>query len=368
MLKAARLIVGIGNPGPEYEHTRHNVGFDVVDLVASRMGLAFEEVAFAGFVAEGSRGGSGFVLLKPLTFVNRTGTALRTLSRLMEVVPSSILVVLDDMALDVGRLRFRSEGSSGGHNGLQSVLEELRTQGVPRLRVGIGSAPSEQWREHVLSPFLQDERKVVDRAMARAADAVEAFLDGTDFQRIAAEVNRAFPGAPTPETEAASIRGASRGADSGREARADPIKARSSVAKYEGMFLIDNSRVKPDPEACVGAVNELLGKHKANVVRTDRWDERKLAYEIRKQKRATYVLSHFEMELAEVVELRRDLSLNENFLRALVLRQEEGFPKFMTGAEYEALRPKREDDDRLDDRRDDGERRRPRDEEIPEDI
>jgi PTH1 family peptidyl-tRNA hydrolase len=354
------------------------VGFEVADLVAARMGLRFEEIAFAGFAASGSRGGVDFRLLKPLTFVNRTGQALRTLSRLMEVVPSSILVVLDDMALDVGRLRLRSEGSSGGHNGLQSVLDELKTQGVPRLRVGIGSAPPEHWREHVLSPFLPEEREVIDRALARAADAVEAFLDGKELQRIAAEVNRASPGAPIPGTEAASIRGASRGADSGREVRADPIQERSSVAKYEGMFLIDNSRVKPDPESCVGAVNELLGRHQAKVARTDRWDERKLAYEIRKQKRATYVLSHFELEHKEIVELRRDVSLNENFLRALILRIEEDFPKFMTGAEYELLRPKREDDDRMDDRgREDGDRDRdrdrdrrrpPRDEDVPEEL
>jgi ribosomal protein S6 len=149
--------------------------------------------------------------------------------------------------------------------------------------------------------------------------------------------------------------------------------ARSSVAKYEGMFLIDNSRVKPDPEACVGVVNDLLGRHRANVVRTDRWDERKLAYEVRKQKRATYVLSHFEMEPAKLQELRRDLDLNEDVLRSLVERIETEFPKFLTGAEYEALRPKREDDDRGDDRRDrdreDGDRRRgPREEEIPDEL
>src|SRR5262245_32235299 len=180
-----RLIVGIGNPGPEYEGTRHNVGFEVVDQIAARMGLTFRDVAYAGWVAEGSRGGAPFALLKPLTYVNRTGAALRTLARLMELAPSSILVVLDDMALDVGRLRFRSEGSSGGHNGMQSVLDELRTEGVPRLRVGIGSAPPAAWREHVLSPFLPEEREVVNRAMARAADAVESFLDGTDFERIA---------------------------------------------------------------------------------------------------------------------------------------------------------------------------------------
>jgi PTH1 family peptidyl-tRNA hydrolase len=382
----ARLIVGIGNPGPEYEGTRHNVGFEVVDQVAARMGLGFRDVAYAGWVAEGSRGGAPFALLKPLTYVNRTGAALRTLGRLMELAPSSILVVLDDLALDVGRLRFRSEGSSGGHNGMQSVLDELRTEGVPRLRVGIGSAPPAAWREHVLSPFDPEEREVVNRAVARAADAVESFLDGTDFERIAAATNRVSPGAPNqgpqpsearvgvgvPGTEEASDRGASRGAPSGRETRADAIeKTRSSVAKYEGMFLIDNSRVKPDPESCVGVVNDLLGRHKATVVRTDRWDERKLAYEIKKQKRATYVLSHFEMEPGKVQDLRRDLDLNEDVLRSLVERIETEFPKFLTGAEYEALRPKREEDDRMDDRRDreDGDRRRgQRDEDIPEDL
>jgi PTH1 family peptidyl-tRNA hydrolase len=364
-----RLVVGIGNPGPEYVGTRHSVGFEVVDLVAARIGQPFREVPYAGLLAEGSRGGVSFALLKPLTFVNRTGSALRALSRLMEVAPSSILVVLDDLSLDVGRLRIRSEGSSGGHNGLQSVLDELNTQGVPRLRVGIGPAPSAVWREHVLSPFLPAEREVIDRALARAAEAVEAFLDGQDLQRIAAAVNRASPGVPISGTEAASIRGASRGAASGREVRADPIQERSSVAKYEGMFLIDNSRVKPDPESCVAVVNDLLAKHRAKVARTDRWDERKLAYEIRKQKRATYVLSHFEVELNEVVELRRDLSLNEDFLRALILGVDDEFPKFLTGAEYEALRPKREDDDRMDDRRDDGDRRRaPRDEDVPEEL
>lgn len=363
----SRLVVGIGNPGPEYEGTRHNVGFEVVDLVAGRMGLPWREIPSAGLLAEGARGEVPFGLLKPCTYVNRTGSAVRALRRLMEPDPSSILVVLDDLALDVGRLRFRGEGSSGGHNGLQSVLDELGTQGVPRLRVGIGSAPAAAWREHVLSAPTPEERKVVDRAVARAADAVEAFLDGRDLQRIAADVNRASPGVPIPETGSADGRGVRRGADPDREARADPIEARCSVARYEGMFLIDNSRVKLDPEACVGAVNDVLTKHRASVARTDKWDERKLAYEIRKQKRATYVLSHFEMEPREVVELRHDVGLNEDFLRALVRRIEGEFPKFMTGAEYEALRPARDEEDRPDDRRDDGERRRaPRDEPSPE--
>ena len=117
----------------------------------------------------------------------------------------------------------------------------------------------------------------------------------------------------------------------------------------------------------MGVVNDLLGRHQGKVVRTDRWDERKLAYEIRKQKRATYVLSHFEMEPEKITELRRDLDLNEDVLRALVQRIEEAeFPKFLTGAEYEAMRPKRDEEE---ERRDDGDRRRPqRDEEVPEDM
>jgi peptidyl-tRNA hydrolase, PTH1 family len=362
----ARIVVGIGNPGREYEGTRHNVGFEIVDRVAARQELAFREVAYAGWVAEGVRGGVPFVLLKPLTFVNRTGSAVRTLRRLMDSPPSSILVVLDDLALDVGRLRFRRGGSSGGHNGLQSVLAELSTESVPRLRVGIGSAPSAAWREHVLSPFPPEEREVVDRAVARAAEAVESFLDGEDLERIAAATNRVSPGAPIPGTEDLPVRGVSRRKPSGRETRADENHVRCSVAKYEGMFLIDNSRVKPDPEACVGVVNDLLGRHQGKVVRTDRWDERKLAYEIRKQKRATYVLSHFEMEPEKITDLRRDLDLNEDVLRSLVHRMEADFPKFLTGAEYEAMRPKRDEEE---ERRDDGERRRPqRDEEVPEDL
>lgn len=184
-----RLVVGIGNPGPDYAGTRHNIGFEVVELVATRLGLEFREAPGAGLLAKGTLRDAPVALLMPLTFVNRTGAALAALSRLMELDPSSILVVLDDMALDVGRLRLRSEGSSGGHNGMKSVLDALQTQGVPRLRVGIGSAPPAAWREHVLAPFPPEDRKVIDRALARAADAVDAFLRGEDFQRIAAATN-----------------------------------------------------------------------------------------------------------------------------------------------------------------------------------
>jgi hypothetical protein len=127
--------------------------------------------------------------------------------------------------------------------------------------------------------------------VSRAAEAVESFLDGEDAERIAAAINRASPGVPIPGTEDLPVRGVSRRKPSGRETRADVNHARCSVAKYEGMFLIDNSRVKPEPEACVGVVNDLLGRHQGKVVRTDRWDERKLAYEISRSARPTCCLT-----------------------------------------------------------------------------
>lgn len=128
--------------------------------------------------------------------------------------------------------------------------------------------------------------------------------------------------------------------------------------KYEGMFLLDNSKVKVDPAECVGVVTEMLKKYQANVVKIERWDERKLAYEIRKQKRATYVLAHFEMPPERPADLRHDVSLNENFLRALVTNVGDEFPPFLTAAEYEAMRPKKEEEPV-----DDGRRRR-RDDDV----
>ncbi len=144
------------------------------------------------------------------------------------------------------------------------------------------------------------------------------------------------------------------------------------MAKYEGLFLLDNSRVKADAPESTGCVTEVLKKHNATVAKIDRWDERKLAFEIKKQKRGSYVLTHFEMDAKEMEELRRAVALNEDILRSLILRVEtEAFPTFMTASEYEALRPKREEDDRIDEggRRDDGERRgRGREEEVIDEL
>jgi PTH1 family peptidyl-tRNA hydrolase len=344
---AARLVVGIGNPGPEYAGTRHNAGFDVVDLAASNLGVAFVPDGAGGAIARGIVAGVPFWLSKPGTFVNRTGDAIARLRQSADLDPAGILIVLDDLALEPGRLRFRAAGSHGGHNGLRSVIAELGTEEVPRLRVGIGSAPPDRWREHVLSPFRPEELDVIERAYARAARAVVDFLSGKGADAIAADINRASPVDPIRGTGGTGIRGERHAGPPGRGAREDFIpQGRSSVAKYEGMFLLDNSRVKPEAAESTGAVTELLKKHGAEVVKIDRWDERKLAYEVKKQKRGTFVLSHFEADPAVMPELRHDVNLNESVLRALILRVDEDFPAWMSAAEYEALRPKREDDDR----------------------
>jgi len=206
----ARLALGIGNPGARYEGTRHNAGFDVLDLVARRLGATWTSTPDGDAAAEGEIAGCRFILLKPGTYVNLSGTALRR--RLADVGgdPGRVLVVCDDMALEPGVLRLRASGSPGGHNGLRSVIAELGTEAIPRLRVGIGSAPVGEWTSHVLGRFADDEIEVVNRAFARAADGVSEFLSGNDVHAIAATMNRSLPRGPAPGTEASEVRGTRR--------------------------------------------------------------------------------------------------------------------------------------------------------------
>ena len=171
-----RLIVGLGNPGGEYAETRHNVGFMVLDRLAARAGAAFRaEKKWQAIVAPT---GNGW-LCKPQTYMNLSGESVSALGHFYKIEPSQVLVVLDDLALPLGRLRLREKGSAGGHNGLQSVITHLGTNEVPRLRIGIGAAAGEA-TGHVLGRFSPDERPVLDEALNRAADAIE-FAQSHDF-------------------------------------------------------------------------------------------------------------------------------------------------------------------------------------------
>lgn len=164
-----RLVAGLGNPGPQYTGTRHNAGFLVLDELARRAGVSFRfdpkwdaEVASFG----------GRMLMKPQTFMNLSGESLGNYARYHRLVPAEVLVVLDDVALPLGELRLRKTGSAGGHNGLESVLVHFSTEGVPRLRVGIGAA-SGALQDHVLGKFRPDEIPALEASIGRAADAAE---------------------------------------------------------------------------------------------------------------------------------------------------------------------------------------------------
>jgi PTH1 family peptidyl-tRNA hydrolase len=169
-----RLVVGLGNPGREYERSRHNVGFDVVDLLAEKRRIGFRRSWRArALVARMAMGGEDLLLVKPQTFMNRSGAAVKALLARYGLTAADVIVVVDDADLDAGRLRVRAKGSAGNHNGLKSMVAELGTTAFTRIRVGVGGKPEEgDMVAHVLSPVTPEERVEIDRAVARAAEAV----------------------------------------------------------------------------------------------------------------------------------------------------------------------------------------------------
>jgi PTH1 family peptidyl-tRNA hydrolase len=170
-----RLVVGLGNPGPEYEGTRHNVGFDLVDRLARETGAKWsKEHKFRAKVALLP---GGVVLAKPLTYMNLSGNAVARLLRHHRLGPSRLLVVYDDTALPVGSLRFRAGGSAGGHNGIKSIIASLGGEAFPRLRLGIGPAPpGEELVDFVLGRFSPEERVEVEKILEIAAEGVSYAL------------------------------------------------------------------------------------------------------------------------------------------------------------------------------------------------
>lgn len=172
----AWCIVGLGNPGAEYAHTRHNAGFEVVDILCSRHHIRLNvrrDYARYGF---GTIANTPVLLAKPMLYMNRSGEAARAIMQRYGLNASSLLVIVDDVALALGRIRVRPSGSDGGHNGLASVVQCIGAQQFPRIRIGIGSPPPGQMVEYVLSPFEPEERVVAEKAFQQAADAVETAI------------------------------------------------------------------------------------------------------------------------------------------------------------------------------------------------
>jgi len=169
-----RLVAGLGNPGAEYRSTRHNIGFMVADQLAAQFGSTWEKST--KWDALLAKCGDVF-LTKPMSYMNRSGYPLLAIAQFHKIDPSEILVVLDDMALPLGRLRLRLGGGSGGHNGLESVIVQFATEEIPRLRVGIGEAPVAGSVDYVLSRFFEEEKPIVRSTIDRAAAAVKCAID-----------------------------------------------------------------------------------------------------------------------------------------------------------------------------------------------
>ncbi len=192
-----KLIAGLGNPGREYEHTRHNVGFQVAEELARRYSVTLKHYAkWKARAAKIADIGDGVLLAEPTTFMNLSGWAVREIANFHKLMPADVLVVVDDADLPLGRLRLRTSGSAGGHNGLKSVIQELGTVEFPRLRVGVGRQAGEL-KNHVLGRFSAGEKAQIDAAVKRAADAAELFAK----ENILAAMNR-FNAAQVDEDQA----------------------------------------------------------------------------------------------------------------------------------------------------------------------
>jgi peptidyl-tRNA hydrolase, PTH1 family len=175
-----KLIVGLGNPGGEYNGTRHNVGFVTIDVLAKRLHIQVKSRRGKAIIGEGEIAGQPVILAKPYTFMNLSGQAVADLARRYRLSPADIIVVCDDVNLPLGKLRIRASGSAGGHNGLKSIIQSLNSNEFPRVRIGIGS-PRGEMIDHVLSKFHRNEQPAIEDGVLRAADAVEISLaEGID--------------------------------------------------------------------------------------------------------------------------------------------------------------------------------------------
>ena len=173
------LIVGLGNPGREYEKTRHNAGFRALDILSGKLGCKVDKLKFQGLYCQVNYGGKKLFLLKPQTFMNLSGRSVLQLSAFFHIPPQRIIVLFDDISLEPGRLRIRSDGSAGGHNGIKSIIQELGSQDFPRVKIGVGAKPHPDFdlADWVLSSFSPAEDKALQSALERAADAALTVID-----------------------------------------------------------------------------------------------------------------------------------------------------------------------------------------------
>ncbi len=174
------IVVGLGNPGRDYENTRHNAGFLAIDYIAERCGVKIDRARFKALTATASIGGKGVLLMKPQTFMNLSGDAVVEAARFYKVLAEHIIVISDDLNLDVGRLRVRKSGSAGGQKGLNDIIEKLGTENIPRIRIGVGKKPHPDFdiKDWVLSNFTKEENAVLGELYPRVFSGAEKIVMG----------------------------------------------------------------------------------------------------------------------------------------------------------------------------------------------
>ena len=172
------LVAGLGNPGREYENTRHNVGFEVIDRMAYEYKIGLDTMKHKGVYGKGRIDGQTVILLKPMTYMNLSGESVAAVASYYKVEPCDIIVIYDDINLDVGRLRIRGKGSAGGHNGIKSIIAHLHTEEFPRVRLGVGMKPPKMdLADYVLSHFSEDDMEKMDEGYVKAVKAAALLVD-----------------------------------------------------------------------------------------------------------------------------------------------------------------------------------------------
>ncbi|MCJ7688241.1 MAG: aminoacyl-tRNA hydrolase [Clostridiaceae bacterium] len=170
------LVVGLGNPGDEYKHTRHNVGFDIIDLMKGKYNISINRIKFKGVYGEVNISGEKVILLKPSTYMNLSGESVREAVSFYKIPSENIIIIHDDISLDAGKLRIRSKGSAGGHNGLKSIIANLSSDVFTRIKIGVGQ-PQNSIIPHVLGKFSKEDRVLVEKTFDASIKAVETIIE-----------------------------------------------------------------------------------------------------------------------------------------------------------------------------------------------
>ncbi|MGP1441449.1 MAG: aminoacyl-tRNA hydrolase [Anaerovoracaceae bacterium] len=172
-----KVIVGLGNPGKEYENTKHNIGFLTLDRLSERLGISIKQIKHKALTGEGFVKGQKLMLVKPQTYMNLSGQCVREVMQYYKLEPENLIVIYDDLDIPIGTLRLRAKGSAGTHNGMKSIIYDIQEDGFPRVRVGIGGERKGNLANYVISGFRKEDINTVETAVEKAADAVECWID-----------------------------------------------------------------------------------------------------------------------------------------------------------------------------------------------